>query len=386
MSDECFPHPADLANECSPMYPPKGFTAKKLFVSSAGGQKATGEGQAQSTVSQEAADEEALQRAMDSASLLLRLKIYAISKIREWYAGITSGDPKAEAARDKVKQRAYSLVAPAGVYGVWPPYLGRIQKKPWEYKVTACIPHLNTIEPLMMAIEILRNQTERPYIMVVDTGSSPEACEILEAMRDVDLEIHFIRSHGYRYSSEPVAAALDLSHALCRTEFLYQTHSDVFLRRADFLESMIRLCSEKNPVIGYRMSPRDWISREWEEMIGHTASMFHMPTINRLGISWSMQRMVDESRERPEQKHGWPDTETSFNRLLKKSGIRPVFIGYDENYVRSVDCNLDHSRSYAGSKLYSAEHFAKAEVWMGEAMEEAKDRLLILAKELSLTR
>lgn len=268
----------------------------------------------------------------------------------------------------------FQHVAPLGTADLRKRVEGRAARKPWQYRVTAAIPHLDTIEPLAACIEVLRAQSERPYILVVDTGSPPEVCAMLEAMRAEDLEIHFIRGHGWQHTSEPVCAALDLAQSLCHSPFLFHTHADCFLRRRDFLANVAARCSAEAPAVGYRMSSRSWVTEEWKWMVGHTALMLHMPTIHRLGATWSMQRMFHEHGI-AFTPGGWPDTETGFNYTLRKAGLVPVFIGDDVNFKRQIDENIDHVRSYAGSKMYSAEHFTKARGWMVDAIKKARERV-----------
>lgn len=263
-----------------------------------------------------------------------------------------------------------SLVAPLAGWA------GKIARKPWDCRITAAIPHLETVEPLSVCIDVLRQQTARPYIVVIDTGSSEHTRAELEALRAEDVEIHYLRAHAYRHASEPVAVALDVAQALCRSEFILHTHADCFLRRADFLESMISRCTPENPVLGYRMSPRDWATDEWKWMVGHTATVLHMPTINRIGATWSMQRMHTQfGYPWKSGCGGWPDTETGFNCILREAGIAPEFIGDDRNGERQVDENIDHVRSYAGSKIYSEKYHAKAAPWMVAALAEARARI-----------
>ena len=274
----------------------------------------------------------------------------------------------------------FHLVAPVGTVDVPPHFPGRCERKPWDYKLTAAIPHLNTIEPLRMCVEVLRHQTHRPYLMIVDTGSPPAAMAELEKMRAEDCEIHCIAGHAYRHASEPVTAALDLAQSLCRTELLFHTHADCFLRRDDFLEDISAQCTAATPVVGYRLSSREWATDEWEWMIGHTATICHMPTIHRIGATWSYQRIHHDFGYPWHAGIGWPDTETGFNRALRDAGIKPVFIGDDRNYERQTDENIDHVRSYPGSKLYDGGYHAKAVDWMAAAMSEASERIGLCRK------
>jgi hypothetical protein len=266
-------------------------------------------------------------------------------------------------------------VAPLGTSDIERKWEGRAEKKPWEYPVTAIIPHLDTIECLKVVIALLRLQTVRPYILVMDTGSPPDVRAELEALRCEDIEIHFTLGHGYRHSSEPVCIALDHAHSLCRTEFAFHTHTDCFPRRRDFLESVMRMCNANTPAIGYRMSPRDWATKEWEWMVGHSALMLYMASIERAGATWSYQRIVHQYGYAWQTHAGWPDTEVGFNHGLRDAGIKPVFIGYDRNFERQIDDNIDHCRSHAGSRVYSPEVYAKVKEWMVSALADARERI-----------
>lgn len=227
---------------------------------------------------------------------------------------------------------------------------GVCRKKPWDYRVTVAIPHLGTPECLAACVATYRAQTEQPYILVIDTGSSDAVKAELERMRAADLEIHYIAGHGWRNSSEPVTVAMDVAHALCRTTHLYHTHADCFAMSPDVLSCLLAMCSAESPAVGYRMSPRDWATDEWEQMVGHQALMLHMPTIRASGAMWNFQRIKDLGYEWSGP--AWPDTETGFNRGLQAAGIKPVFLGDERNYERFTDDRVDHVRSFAGSTVY----------------------------------
>lgn len=265
--------------------------------------------------------------------------------------------------------QSFAHVAPLGT----PSHHGTGQA--WNHKITACIPHLDTPELLKVCIETLRAQTERPYIIVIDTGSNSEVCDELESMRDIDLEIHYIKSNGYRHSSELVMYAMDLAQSICNTRYIYHTHSDVFLRRDDYLESLLSLVNEKAPVVGYRMSPRDWRTNDWEWMVGHTSLIMDMKFVHQHGLAWSYAKakMIYGYAERSND--GWPDTECGFNMALKDTGVRPVFIGYDTNYERYIDFNIDHCRSYTGTKIFLSERYKECKEWAVKAMSEARERI-----------
>jgi len=223
-------------------------------------------------------------------------------------------------------------------------------------------------------IQLLRLQTEPPYIMIIDTGSPRDCHDALERLRATDVEIHYIRGHGYQHPSSPVCAAMDLGFALCRTPFLFCTHNDVFPRRRDLLERFMHACGPRHPVVGYEMSPRE--GSGWKGVVSHTATMVHMPTIRTIGPTWSLESYWDAIGYRPRQKNGWPDTEQPFDLCLKRAGIKPRIIGPEKNYLRHVDHNIDHARSSTGLKMHPVKDLAaKAERVMAKALAEARQRI-----------
>lgn len=257
---------------------------------------------------------------------------------------------------------------------------GSCRTKPWQYRVTAVIPELDTPDELIAGIELLRLQTERPYILVIDTGSTPENFARVEALRAQDLEVHAIRLNGVLHPSEFVTAAMDLAFSICRTEYLYCTHSDVFPRRRDWLEWLFSQCSERWPAVGYEMTPRmcPGMKAPWQRMLGHSATMLHMPTMDRIGGGWSMRRLarrlgLDDQRPIPGAV-GWPDTEVLLGYLLRDHGIETKVAGIEANYKRTLDANIDHCRSLAGSKLYAPEKYREAKAWAEDALQQAKRR------------
>jgi hypothetical protein len=268
----------------------------------------------------------------------------------------------------------FSLVAPRGTADTTYPWEGRHQRKPWDYKVTACIPHLGTAEPLALVLETLRRQTERPYLIVIDTGSDPATCRQLETMRADDCEIHYIRGHAYINSSAPVTVAMDLAVALCRSEYLYTTHTDVFLINRGYLAWLLSQCGPGCPAVGYEMSSRSWATDQWRGMVSHTASLFHVPTLRRHGACWNMEYAYKLAGWTGKPALGWPDTETGFNLVLRKAGILPRIIGPEENFKLHRDSNLIHVRSFPGTKIYSGAeaYHTRAAEWMKDTMREVR--------------
>jgi glycosyltransferase involved in cell wall biosynthesis len=257
------------------------------------------------------------------------------------------------------------------------PWEGFCQKKPWEYDVTAVIPVLDTFDTLELVVKLLRLQTIRPFIVIIDTGSTDEEYQKIEALRDEDIEVHALRIHGVLHPSDYPAMAMDLAFSLCRTDYLFATHSDCFLRRRDFLEWMLQKCRDESPVVGYRLSPREHI--DWEFMVSHTATMYHMPTMDKIGFGWSLRRLgnvvgIKDITPNPNTPN-WPDTEVLGNYILKRSGIEPLFVGNEDNFARNVDENIDHPRTYTSAKLYSPPHLEKMQEWIEGAMEDARKRI-----------
>ena len=257
------------------------------------------------------------------------------------------------------------------------PWEGTCGKKPWEYSVTAVIPCLNTPETLPICIEILRLQTCRPFIMIIDTGSTERNLRLTEENRSEDVEIHSIRLNGVRHPSDYPAMAMDAAFSLCRTEYLFATHSDCFLRKRTVLEDFMALCRDKSPVVGYELSPR--AHEDWKGMVSHTATMYHMPTMDRIGFGWSLRRLCNrygivDYRPDP-SKPNWPDTEILGNYILRENKIEPHLVGPEGNHCRTLDENIDHFRSYGAAKMYSPDYYPKVREWYHSAKKEALMRI-----------
>ena len=264
---------------------------------------------------------------------------------------------------------------------------GVVPRKPRDHRIMAVVPHLDraTAEPLGPCLDLLRLQTERPYLVVIDTGSPWRVRAAVEQSRAPDCEIHYIRGHAWDDSSEPIVAALDLGFALSRgCEYVFLTHSDCFLRRRTVLEWLLAQCNRDCPVVAYRMSPRGWAGDFWAHCPGHVCSLWHAPTYHRLGLSWSMQRMK-VAGEWEERVAGWPDTETGMGHRLMDAGIVPHWVGNERNWARQTDENIDHARSFSGARIYgTVEQALKVSEWMEAALAEARERVLAWRKEAPL--
>lgn len=257
------------------------------------------------------------------------------------------------------------------------PWEGMCRSKPWSYEVTAAIPVLDTWEPLQVVIDLLRLQTQRPYILVIDTGSTAENYLKIEAMRAEDVEVHCLRLNGVRHPSDFPAMAMDVAFTLCRSPYLFATHADCFLMQRNVLEEMLELCKTVSPVVGYEISPR--AHEDWKGMVGHTCTMMDMAAMDRIGAGWSMRRLATmfgiENHEPNPERPNWPDTELLLNYIVRQNGITPCIIGHEENHVRNRDERIDHCRTLTGGLLYSPAHYAKAKAWTEDAMREASARI-----------
>jgi hypothetical protein len=257
------------------------------------------------------------------------------------------------------------------------PWEGSIKKKPWEYEVTAVIPCLNTHETLKIIIEILRLQTIKPYIIIIDTGSFNEVFEETKKLRSADVEVHSIALNGVRHPSDYPAMAMDIGFSLCRTPYLFATHADCFLRKKTFLEELLELCKNVSPAVGYELSPR--AHEDWVGMISHTASMYDMRVMDQINFSWSLRKLcnrfnvVDYSPD--PMKPNWPDTEILGNYILRENNIKPLLIGKEGNQTRTLDENIDHFRSYTAAKMYSPKYFKTTLEWFEDAKKEALKRI-----------
>ena len=271
------------------------------------------------------------------------------------------------------------------------PWEGSITKKPWDYKVTAIIPVLDTVESLKLCVNLLKLQTIKPYIIIIDTGSIKENLDRIEELRDEDLEVHSLRINAVQHPSDFVAMAMDLGQSLCITEYLYATHSDVFLMKRNFLENILSMCGDhladknKFPVVGYEMSPRQ--HSDWKGMISHTASMYYLRTLDKIGFGWSMRRLsslynLPDYKPNP-MRPNWPDTEILGNVILRQYKIPTKIIGTESNFERNKDENIDHCRSITSGLLYSPEYYKKATEWFEDAKKHALIRIESWQKEIN---
>jgi hypothetical protein len=267
------------------------------------------------------------------------------------------------------------------------PWEGLNFVKPWQRRVTACIVHLDTPELLAVVVECLRAQSLPPHILIVDAGSRPEHAEALRAMEAEDLELSMLRPRGWRATSQPVAAAMDVAFSLVQTELAFCTHVDVFPKSRDMIATLASLCTERVPVVGYQMSPRDeWADDSWRDIPSHTATMIRMDLVDRLGLRWSMLAAFRRLGLTPAQPAtGYPDTEVNLGLSLRDAGIRrwdlhteqpdgPAWLclGPEPNEPYETEL-LEHVRSYTGTRLFRSDQLDR-EALIREAMDRARVR------------
>lgn len=281
-------------------------------------------------------------------------------------------------------------------------HAGVSERKPGDYPVTATFAHIGTPEMAAAVVTLLRLQTARPYIIIVDTGSAAADVRKIENLRGHDCEIHYLKGHGYGHSSDPVALACDLALLHCQTAHLFFTHADCFLTNRELLECWASRCDAANPVIGYGMTDRsrreiarltnrqpdeigshEWTD-DWPWMVGHTALMTHAPTMRSRGI-WFDRRIGSQTGMVPFDRDFW-DTEYSFNWHLRRKGITPERVAGESNFARNRDENIDHVRSMGVKAIYDhaggGDHQwrAKREEWLSEALAEARARAVEWAR------
>jgi hypothetical protein len=263
------------------------------------------------------------------------------------------------------------------VRGQAKPWEGTIERKPDEYCVTAIIPTLDPGDEVRLVVELLRLQTLRPYILLIDTGSGPDALTRLEALAAPDVEVHLLRFNAVKHPSEPVSIALDVGASRCQSRLAFYTHTDCFLRSQTVLQDMAGKLTEEAPVTGHQLTPR--AHADWAEHYGHTCLLADQDLLHRYGIGWNMRRCglyhgMSDYGVTPDRPN-WPDTEIPFNALLKYYGFTPNFTGVEANYVRNTDAMIDHVRSISSANLYSPDHKRKSAGWLVTALAEAQARL-----------
>ena len=253
---------------------------------------------------------------------------------------------------------------------------GKLHRKPWHYTITAAIPCLDHARETAAVIELLRLQTCRPYIILVDTGSTPRELAKLEALRADDVELHLIRRNGMQHHCDAIAAALDLTFSLADTPYVYCTHQDCFARSRHLLQHLMDNIHGL-AAIGYRLSPRAYAG--WEAHFGHTCTLFSVAEWDRIGITWSLRRaasLIGQGRPANEAVTKYQiDTEAAVNVLLQRAAAKTSFIGTEGNFIRTKDDFIDHPRSVICTKLYFPDQYPGRRADCDLALAEAHERI-----------
>ncbi|HEV3022513.1 MAG TPA: glycosyltransferase family A protein [Pirellulales bacterium] len=240
---------------------------------------------------------------------------------------------------------------------------GPLAKRPGEFRVTALVPHCDTPDLLKLCLGFLKRQTEVPYVMVVDTGTSDAKLPELLALRDDGVEIHQVNCHGTDHPVSAVAYAMDLGLAACRSEFLWCLHSDCFVTNRKMLDELLARAGApaagRHPVIGYRTMPKPDLPagrhgerNECRNMVSHTCTLLHVPTLDDLDVTWSMRRLRRQAEKAGRAVH--IDTEMALNYRLLDRGVVPLILG-DETFDEiETDANRVHLRAATARRIYLA--------------------------------
>jgi hypothetical protein len=256
--------------------------------------------------------------------------------------------------------------------------------RPWEkHTVTVCIPYLDTPEVLSLSLRLWQLQENRPFLLVVDTGSqSLQSNDFLTALsreRSVEVARLGILSE-VEHRSDRVSIAMDYAFSRCPTEYLLATHVDVFPLHRQVIDKLLSLCNVSCPVVGWEMSPRgagsDGIRTGTlaRGIPGHACTMFHIPTMDRIGAGWSIRR-AHYAFGLPRgytDVLGWPDTEVCLGRILAAHGITPLLLGTETNAENQVTCDWVHARSSTVQYLLNGKPLLRQQ----EAYTAARARII----------
>lgn len=257
------------------------------------------------------------------------------------------------------------------------PWEGDCTLKPWDYKVTVAIPFLGTLDTLKLCLECIKLQSIKSYIIIIDTGSDKSTCKKLETLRKENIEIHYLKLHGVLHPSDFATHAMNLAFNICRTEQIFSTHADCFLRNRYFIENLSNQCNKKNPVIGYQMTPRQ--HTDWQWMVSHTATIYDMTVMDDIGFDWNQRRLCRSfgiKHHKPDiERPSWPDADYLGNYILRKNNIKPTLIGKEDNFCRNKDENIDHVRGVMSGRQYVSEYYEHIRGDLKTAKKEALERI-----------
>lgn len=203
-----------------------------------------------------------------------------------------------------------------------------------------------------------------PSLLVIDTfGQLDKATELKQRLvnhpRVEVASLNLKKPTCTGHTSDPCAYAHDYAFARCHSPFLLATHVDVFpLHRGvvRFMEHEAATCA----VVGWGMSPRgpeaDYACKNGtpypvpnpysDGVMGMVCTIYHIPTLDRAGASWSIRRGHHEfGLPRTSAAWGWPDTETTFSQVMNKQGVGMRFLGCETNHENQETQHWLHARS-----------------------------------------
>jgi glycosyltransferase involved in cell wall biosynthesis len=151
---------------------------------------------------------------------------------------------------------------------------------------------------------------------------------------------------------------MDAAMSLCRTEYLWCLHSDCFVINRNLLAELLEQADGgKQPVIGYESVSANKHA-ECKGMVSHTCTLLHMPTMDRLDVSWSMRRL--KTRYAVGATDVISDVEMALNYRLREGGIVPLILGAETQGEVERDANRVHLRSATlGADLLAAQPGAR---------------------------
>lgn len=227
---------------------------------------------------------------------------------------------------------------------------GLIDRPPFPHRVTAVIPHRDTPDLLRLCIRFLERQTERPYIMVIDTGSRDDLLHGVLAMRSETTEIHQIACHGPDQIVASISHALDLGLSACRTDWMWCLHSDCFVTDRHMLEDMLALGGGGDfGAIGYRAPHGLSFGADGAGLLSSTCTLYHVPTLDRHEISWSIRRS-----ERRAEGNGQPSfitPELAAHSRLRERGVATFFIADEQPQGVEIDAHRVHLRAATARRI-----------------------------------
>jgi hypothetical protein len=215
--------------------------------------------------------------------------------------------------------------------------------------VTLVIPHRNTPDWLDITHAIWRAlYPELPILIIDNSPDTDAAAAYVRQLRQRPLtEVAWMaptwpRAHPF----EEVSSAMDYAFSRCETTYLLAAHSDMFPLRGDIIAMMRVRCKATTPIVGWEMSrrppngDRDFAAG----VVGHVCSLYHMPTMRRIGAAWGVGRYVQLSGDQ-RREAGWPDVECGVGWAMRQAGLKPAILGKEENDSNQQTEWWLHSRS-----------------------------------------